>query len=129
MANKDISILVVDDIENMRKLITSMLFKLKFTRIMMAENGRDAWVKVQNHHFDLVISDFNMPKMNGLDLLKAIRSDPKVSNLPVLMVTAEAEKESIVEAAKHKVNGYIVKPFSPATLDVKINDIFKKLGL
>ncbi|MBF0279348.1 MAG: response regulator [SAR324 cluster bacterium] len=129
MANKDISILVVDDIENMRKLITSMLFKLKYTRIMMAENGRDAWVKVQNHHFDLVISDYNMPKMNGLDLLKAIRSDPKVSKVPVLMVTAEAEKESIVEAAKHKVNGYIVKPFSPATLDVKINDIFKKLGL
>ncbi len=128
MTNKDISILVVDDIENMRKLITSMLFKLQFNRIMTAENGRDAWVKVQSHHFDLVISDYNMPKMSGLDLLKAIRSDPKFSNLPVLMITAEAEKESIVETAKHKVNGYIVKPFSPATLDAKVSDIFKKLG-
>ncbi len=128
MANKDISILVVDDIENMRKLIASMLFKLKFTKIMMAENGRDAWNKMQNNEFDLVIADWNMPSMSGLDLLKAIRSDPKHATLPVLMVTAEAVKENIVAAAKHKVNGYIVKPFSPATLEAKINDILAKIG-
>ena len=129
MANKDISILVVDDIENMRKLIASMLFKLKFTRILMAENGRDAWAKIQNHHFDLVISDWNMPSMSGLDLLKAIRNESDVPNLPVLMVTAEAVKGNIVEAAKYKVNGYIVKPFSPATLEAKINDILTKMGM
>ncbi len=127
MVNKDIHILVVDDIENMRKLIASMLFKLKFTKIMMAENGRDAWTKIQNHQIDLVISDWNMPNMSGLDLLKAIRSDPNMSKLPVLMVTAEAVKGNIVEAAKFKVNGYIVKPFSPATLEAKINDILSKL--
>lgn len=129
MVNKDIHILVVDDIENMRKLIASMLFKLKFTKIMMAENGRDAWTKIQNHHFDLVISDWNMPGMSGLDLLKAIRSDSNFANLPVLMVTAEAVKGNIVEAVKHKVNGYIVKPFSPATLEAKINDILAKTGI
>lgn len=129
MANKDIRILVVDDIENMRKLITSMLFKLKFTQIMMAENGRDAWKKIQNHDFDLVISDWNMPNMSGLELLKTIRNDPNVSKLPVLMVTAETIKDNIVEAAKYKVSGYIVKPFSPGTLEAKINDIFAKMRL
>ncbi|MBF0289651.1 MAG: response regulator [SAR324 cluster bacterium] len=127
MVNKDLHILVVDDIENMRKLIASMLFKLKFTKILMAENGRDAWTKIQNHQIDLVISDWNMPNMSGLDLLKAIRSDPNISKLPVLMVTAEAVKGNIVEAAKFKVNGYIVKPFSPATLEAKINDILSKI--
>lgn len=128
MASKDINILVVDDIENMRKLIASMLFKLKFTQIMMAENGRDAWTKIQNNTFDLVISDWNMPNMSGLDLLKAIRGDSSYATLPVLMVTAEAVKDNIVEAAKHKVNGYIVKPFSPATLEAKINDILSKIA-
>ena len=129
MSHKDIHILVVDDIENMRKLIMSMLFKLKFSHIMMAENGRDAWAKLQKYPFDLVISDWNMPNMSGLDLLKTIRSDPKVSALPVLMVTAETVKDNIVEAAKYKVSGYIVKPFSPGTLEAKINDIFAKMRL
>ena len=126
MLDKDINILVVDDIENMRKLIASMLFKLKFSRITTAVNGRDAWNKLQGEKFDLVVADWNMPQMSGLDLLKAIRGDSTQANLPVLMVTAEAVKENIVAAAKHKVNGYIVKPFSPATLEEKITEILTK---
>lgn len=128
MASHDISILVVDDIENMRKLIASMLIKLKFSKIAMAANGREAWAKIQTEHFDLIVADWNMPNMSGLDLLKAIRSDDKFANMPVLMITAEAVKENIVEAAKFKVNGYIVKPFSPATLEQKIEDILSKVG-
>lgn len=126
MANKDLRILVVDDIENMRKLIASMLFKLKYTHVAMAANGREAWMKLQSGNFDIVVADWNMPNMSGLDLLKAIRSDPNLGKLPVLMVTAEAVKENVVAAAKYKVNGYIVKPFSPATLEHKIDDIITK---
>lgn len=129
MVNKNIHILVVDDIENMRKLIASMLFKLKFTRISMAANGREAWTKIQAGDIDFVVADWNMPTMSGLDLLKAIRSDERLKDLPVLMVTAEAVKENIVAAAKYKVNGYIVKPFSPATLEQKIEDILSKKGM
>ena len=124
---KDISILVVDDIENMRKLISSMLFKLKYSRIGTAGNGREAWNKLQSEQFDLVVADWNMPQMSGLDLLKAIRGDQKLAELPVLMVTAEAVKENIVAAAKYRVNGYIVKPFSPATLEQKIIEILSKV--
>ncbi|MBF0236822.1 MAG: response regulator [SAR324 cluster bacterium] len=127
MSDKDINILVVDDIENMRKLIASMLFKLKYSHITTAANGREAWGKMQTANFDLVVADWNMPQMSGLDLLKAIRADPKMQDIPVLMVTAEAVKENIVAAAKHKVNGYIVKPFSPATLEEKIQDIMSKI--
>ena len=108
--------------------MASMLFKLKYSQISMAIDGRDAWNKLQDGNFDLVVADWNMPQMSGLDLLKAIRSDAKFASLPVLMVTAEAVKENIVAAAKHGVNGYIVKPFSPATLEQKINDIMDKVG-
>ncbi|MGK5095356.1 response regulator [Deltaproteobacteria bacterium TL4] len=128
MSSKDINILVVDDIENMRKLIASMLFKLKYSQITMAIDGRDAWNKLQNGQFDLVVADWNMPQMSGLDLLKAIRGHASFADLPVLMITAEAVKENIVAAAKHGVNGYIVKPFSPATLEQKISDILAKAG-
>lgn len=126
---RDINILVVDDIENMRRLITSMLLKLKYHRVSQASSGREAWTKLQNakEPFDLVISDWNMPQMSGLDLLKAIRKDANFSDLPVLMVTAETVRENIIAAVKFKVNGYIVKPFTPATLEEKIEDIFSKI--
>ena len=125
LQKEEVRILVVDDIENMRRLLAGMLLKLGFSSVILAKDGKDAWLKLQEHEIDLLIADWNMPQMSGLDLLKAVRESQQFASLPVLMVTAERIKQNIVLAAQNQVNGYIVKPFSPATLEEKITDILK----
>ena len=128
MAKADLKILVVDDFSTMRRIIRNLLKELGFPNVTEAEDGVDALKKLQSGNFEFVVSDWNMPNMNGLDLLKSIRADSSLRQIPVLMVTAEAKKENIIEAAKAGANGYIVKPFTAATLDEKLNKIFKTMG-
>ena len=128
MAKADLKILVVDDFSTMRRIIRNLLKELGFPNVTEAEDGVDALRKLQGGNFEFVVSDWNMPNMNGLDLLKSVRADPSLKHIPVLMVTAEAKKENIIEAAKAGANGYIVKPFTAATLDEKLNKIFKTMG-
>ncbi|CAG9296724.1 response regulator [Celerinatantimonas diazotrophica] len=124
---KNLKVLVVDDFSTMRRIIKNILKDLGIEQIEMAEDGVHALSMVQHTQFDLIITDWNMPNMNGLELLKAIRKTKSIDELPVLMVTAETKREQIVEAAKAGVNGYIVKPFSQVTLDKKIKFIFRKI--
>ncbi|MFN9128353.1 MAG: response regulator, partial [bacterium] len=105
----------------------NLLKELGFSNVEEAEDGVVALAKLKNGGFDFVISDWNMPNMTGIDLLRAIRADAGLSTLPVLMITAEAKKENIIEAAQAKANGYIVKPFTAAVLDEKLNKILKTL--
>lgn len=121
-------ILIVDDFSTMRRIIKNLLRDLGFNNTTEADDGSTALPMLQNGNFDFLITDWNMPGMQGIDLLKAVRSDSKLSKLPVLLVTAEAKKEQIVEAAQAGVNGYIVKPFTAATLKEKIEKIFERLG-
>jgi two-component system chemotaxis response regulator CheY len=121
--------LVVDDFSTMRRIVRGLLKELGFLNIEEAEDGVVALGKLKSEPFDFVVSDWNMPNMNGLDLLKAIRADAALAHLPVLMVTAEAKKENIIEAAKAGASGYVVKPFTAATLDEKLNKIFKTMGV
>ncbi len=120
----NIRILVVDDFATMRKIIKNILSQLGFKNILEADDGTTAWEILQKEPVDLIISDWNMPKMSGLELLKKVRSDEKLKDTPFLMVTAEAQKENIIEAAKYKVSQYIVKPFTPETLKEKLEKIF-----
>lgn len=129
MAKADLKILVVDDFSTMRRIIRNLLKELGFPNVTEAEDGVDALKKLQSGNFEFVVSDWNMPNMNGIELLRSIRSSPTLKHLPVLMVTAEAKKENIIEAAKAGANGYIVKPFTAATLDEKLNKIFKTMGV
>jgi len=124
MLDVNMKVLVVDDFSTMRRIVKNILRQIGFTNIEEAENGNDALVKLKRDKYDLVISDWNMPNMTGLDLLKAIRSDQDLCNIPVLMVTAEAKKENVIEAIKAGVNNYIVKPFTAETLKEKIEKIF-----
>ena len=101
---------------------------LGFTRIDEADDGATALPMLKNGNYDFVVTDWNMPIMQGIDLLRAIRSDPNLSHIPVLMVTAESKKEQIIMAAKAGVNGYIVKPFTGATLNEKLERIFKRIS-
>ncbi len=128
MAKADLKILVVDDFSTMRRIIRNLLKELGFPNVTEAEDGVDALKKLQSGNFEFVVSDWNMPNMSGIDLLRSIRSDPMLKHLPVLMVTAEAKKENIIEAAKAGASGYIVKPFTAATLDEKLQKIFKTMG-
>jgi two-component system chemotaxis response regulator CheY len=121
-------ILVVDDFSTMRRIIKNLLKDLGFTNIQEADDGSTALPMLQNGDFDFVVTDWNMPGMQGIDLLRAIRSDDSLKHLPVLMVTAEAKKEQIVAAAQAGVNGYVVKPFTAATLKEKLDKIFERLG-
>ena len=121
-------ILVVDDFPTMRRIIRSLLKELGFNNVDEAEDGQEGLAKVNSGGFEFVVSDWNMPNLNGLDMLKQIRANAATSALPVLMVTAEAKKENIVAAAQAGANGYIVKPFTAATLEEKLNKIFEKLG-
>lgn len=121
-------ILVVDDFPTMRRIIRSLLKELGFNNVDEAEDGQEGLAKVNGGGFEFVVSDWNMPNLNGLDMLKQIRANAATSTLPVLMVTAEAKKENIVAAAQAGANGYIVKPFTAATLEEKLNKIFEKLG-
>jgi two-component system chemotaxis response regulator CheY len=118
-------ILVVDDASTMRRIVRGLLRELSLKNIREAENGSDALEELRRKKADLVISDWNMPQMTGIELLRAIRSDTALKDVPVLMVTAEAKKENIMEAVQAGVNNYIVKPFSAETLQDKLNKIFK----
>lgn len=121
-------ILVVDDFSTMRRIIKNLLKDLGFTSIQEADDGSTALPMLQQGDFDFVVTDWNMPGMQGIDLLRAIRADDSLKHLPVLMVTAEAKKEQIVAAAQAGVNGYVVKPFTAATLKEKLEKIFERLG-
>ena len=117
-------ILVVDDFSTMRRIVRNLLKELGFSNVHEAEDGVDALKKLRAETFDFVVSDWNMPNMTGIDLLREIRKDPALKHLPVLMVTAEAKKENIIEAAQAGASGYVVKPFTSITLDEKLKKIF-----
>jgi two-component system chemotaxis response regulator CheY len=121
-------VLVVDDFSTMRRIVKNLLRDLGFTNIQEADDGSTALPMLQSGDFDFVVTDWNMPGMQGIDLLKAIRADSKLAHIPVLLITAEAKKEQIVMAAQAGVNGYIVKPFTAATLKTKLDKIFERLG-
>ena len=120
-------ILIVDDFSTMRRIIKNLLRDLGFNNTQEADDGTTALPMLQSGDFDFLVTDWNMPGMQGIDLLKAVRADPKLATLPVLMVTAEAKKEQIVEAAQAGVNGYVVKPFTAATLKEKIDKIWERI--
>ncbi|MFA5679124.1 MAG: chemotaxis response regulator CheY [Pseudomonas sp.] len=128
MVDKNMSILVVDDFPTMRRIVRTLLKELGFANVDEAEDGNDALSKLRNGGFELVISDWNMPNLDGLEMLRQIRIEDGLKHLPVLMVTAEAKKENIIAAAQAGANGYVVKPFTAATLEEKLNKIFEKLG-
>ena len=127
MADPKTRFLVVDDFSTMRRIVRNLLKELGYSNVDEAEDGAMALSKLKNDQFDFVISDWNMPVMDGLDMLKNIRADASLAKLPVLMVTAEAKKENIIAAAQAGANGYVVKPFTAATLDEKLSKIFEKL--
>ncbi|KQN53041.1 chemotaxis protein CheY [Erwinia sp. E602] len=129
MADKNMRFLVVDDFNTMRRIVRNLLKELGFNNVEEAEDGQDALNKLRTGGFDFVISDWNMPNMDGLQLLQAVRADATLSSLPVLMVTAEAKKENIIAAAQAGASGYVVKPFTAATLEEKLGKIFEKLGM
>jgi len=125
--NKDMKILIVDDFSTMRRIIKNLLRDLGFNNTAEADDGNTALPILQSGSFDFLVTDWNMPGMTGIDLLKAVRADAKLSKLPVLMVTAEQKRDQIIEAAQAGVNGYIVKPFTAITLKEKIDKIFERL--
>lgn len=123
-ADLQMKILVVDDHESMRRIEKQILNDLGYENVDMADDGSTALPMLLTGNYDFVITDWNMPGMEGIDLLKAIRADPKISKTPVLLVTAESKKEKIIEAAKAGVNDYVVKPFNADILSAKISRIF-----
>lgn len=125
--DKNMKILIVDDFSTMRRIIKNLMRDLGFNNTSEADDGKTALPMLQNGDFDFLITDWNMPGMQGIDLLKAVRADQRLAKLPVLMVTAEAKREQIVEAAQAGVNGYVVKPFTAATLKEKIDKIFERI--
>lgn len=124
MADPNMKILVVDDFSTMRRIVRNLLKELGFANVHEAEDGVEALAKLRGGDFEFVVSDWNMPNMTGIDLLRAIRADAALKHLPVLMVTAEAKRENIIEAAQAGASGYVVKPFTAATLDEKLQKIF-----
>ena len=119
--------LIVDDMATMRRIIRSILNQLGYQNVDEAEDGKIALQKLKQQKYDFVITDWNMPNMTGLELVQAIRKDPELKHLPVLMVTAEAKKENVIMALKAGVNNYIVKPFTPATLKQKLEQIWNQI--
>lgn len=113
----------------MRRIVRNLLKELGFNKIEEAEDGVDALEKIRAGHIDFVVADWNMPNMDGLELLKTIRGDEALKHIPVLMVTAEAKKENIIAAAQAGASGYVVKPFTAAILEEKLNKVFEKMGL
>lgn len=128
MVDKNIKILVVDDFPTMRRIIRNLLKELEFVNVDEAEDGVIGLEKLKAGNYDFVVSDWNMPNMDGLAMLQAIRATPSMAKLPVLMVTAEAKKENIIAAAQSGANGYVVKPFTAITLEEKITKIFEKIA-
>ena len=124
MADSNMKFLVVDDFSTMRRIVRNLLKELGFSNVHEAEDGVDALKKLRAESFDFVVSDWNMPNMTGIDLLREIRKDAALKHLPVLMVTAEAKRENIIEAAQAGASGYVVKPFTSVTLDEKLQKIF-----
>ncbi len=127
MYDKNMKILVVDDFSTMRRIVKNILKQLGFEKIEEAEDGEQAFNKLKTGGFDFLVTDWNMPNVSGLELLKKVRGDAKLKSMPVLMVTAEAEKEQVVEAVKAGVNNYVIKPFTAEVLKEKIDKIFEKL--
>ncbi|MGR9051507.1 MAG: chemotaxis response regulator CheY [Gammaproteobacteria bacterium] len=121
-------ILIVDDFSTMRRIIKNLLRDLGFTNTVEADDGKTAMPILKAGGVDFLVTDWNMPGMTGLDLLKAVRADPKLAKLPVLMVTAEAKRDQIIMAAQAGVNGYVIKPFTAATLKEKIEKIFERIN-
>ena len=125
--DNNMKILIVDDFSTMRRIIKNLLRDLGFNNTQEADDGKTALPMLQASDFDFLVTDWNMPGMTGIELLKAVRADEKLASMPVLMVTAEQKRDQIVEAAQAGVNGYIVKPFTAATLKEKIDKIFERL--
>lgn len=124
--NKAMQILIVDDFSTMRRIIKNLLRDLGFSNIQEADDGVTALPILREGDFDLLVTDWNMPDMSGIDLVQEIRKDARLASLPVLMVTAEAKRNQIIEAAHAGINGYVVKPFTAETLKEKIEKIFER---
>lgn len=125
MLDSNMKILVVDDFQTMRRIVKGVLRELGFVNIVEAENGLKALEVLKGEKIDFVVSDWNMPEMTGIDLLKTVRATEEWKNLPFLMVTAEGKSEQVIEAVKNRVNNYVIKPFTPAVLEEKIRKIFE----
>ncbi len=125
--DKNMNILVVDDFSTMRRIVKNLLVEIGFSNIEEADDGKTALPILENGGIDFLVTDWNMPGMAGIDLLRAVRANPALSSLPVLMVTAEAKREQIMEAAEAGVNGYVVKPFTADTLQEKVDKVFSRL--
>ena len=128
MSDPKLKFLVVDDFSTMRRIVRNLLKELGYTNVDEAEDGAIALQKLNSGSFDFVVTDWNLPNMDGLTLLQTIRRTPQLKHLPVLMITAEAKKENIIAAAQAGASGYIVKPFTAATLSEKLEKIFEKMG-
>ena len=126
--NKDLKFLIVDDFSTMRRIVKNLLHDLGYTNVTEADDGKTALPMLQAGNFEFLITDWNMPGMPGIELLKAVRADARLAKLPVLMLTAEAKREQIIEAAQAGVNGYVIKPFTAATLKEKLDKIFATLS-
>ncbi|MBG0778039.1 MAG: chemotaxis response regulator CheY [Desulfovibrionaceae bacterium] len=120
----NMTVLVVDDFSTMRRIVKNILRQIGFTRIEEADDGTTAWTTINRGGIDFVVSDWNMPQMTGIELLRKVRASEEFAKLPFLMVTAEAQQENIIEAAQAGVSNYIVKPFTADTLKAKIDKIF-----
>ncbi|GBG14455.1 two-component system, chemotaxis family, response regulator CheY [Novimethylophilus kurashikiensis] len=129
MANQNLKFLVVDDFATMRRIVRTLLKESGYSNVEEAEDGAVALARLQSGNFDFVVTDWNMPNMDGITLLRNIRADAKLKHLPVLMVTAEAKKENVIAAAQAGASGYIIKPFTKATLLEKLEKVFAKHGL
>ncbi len=123
MTYKDLTVMVVDDFSTMRRIIRKIMKDLEFKEVIEAENGAEAFELLKTNKVDVIVSDWNMPTMTGLELLKKVRADERFKALPFLLVTAEAQKENIIEAIQAKVSNYVVKPFTPAALAEKLAKI------
>jgi two-component system chemotaxis response regulator CheY len=123
--DKNMRILVVDDFSTMRRIIKNILRQLGFNNIVEADDGTTAWDVLNQEKIDFVVSDWNMPQMTGIELLRKVRSSEEFADMPFLMVTAEAQQENIIEAVQAKVSNYIVKPFTAETMGQKIDKIFE----
>jgi two-component system chemotaxis response regulator CheY len=120
----NMKVLIVDDFATMRRILRNMLKQIGFKNINEADNGKTALKELKKSNFDLILCDWNMPEMSGLELLNKVRSDDELKNIPFVMVTAEAQKDNIVEAVKAGVSNYIVKPFTAETVSEKLNKVF-----
>lgn len=126
--NRDMNILVVDDFSTMRRIVKNLLKELGFSKFDEADDGATAWPMIQSGKYDFIVSDWNMPEMTGIELLRRVRADAQLKDTPFLLITAEAKRSQILEAAQAGVDGYIVKPFTAATLNEKIQKIFERVA-